>query len=167
MDWQALILTGAAIAGLAAASAAADTGVGNRNGDAAKGSLERQCQAAEKTAPEACACMIEAGREFGLSNAQIAGTLFGAATEEPIAPADRGRLRRARYECVRETMQARLLGEGGAQAQNPASDGTYTARPIRGQPLPSDQYLGQAPDVGTDEMEETPSDDGPCTACER
>lgn len=164
MNWQLLILTGAAISGLATASSA--SGTGDVDGDAAKGSLERQCQAAETSAPEACACMIERGRELRLSDVQIAGVLFGGATGAPINPANIGRLRRARYECIRETMQARMLGDQAAQAQNPAPDGTYNARPIRGRPLPSDQYIGQAPSVGTSETDQEPADDDPCSGDE-
>ena len=140
---------------------------------AAPNPLEQQCRAAERTAPDACPCMIAAGQKLGFSDDQIAGVLMDRATEEIIEPADRGRIRRARFECIRDAMQARFIQEQEARRQSPAPDGTYTARPTRPQPQPSDQYIGQAPNRAADKLEpegdrtddadDNRGDSGPCS----
>ncbi len=170
MQWRTLFLTGAAMAGFAIMP------LGPAYGDhgAAPNALEQQCRAAERTAPDACPCIIAAGQQLGFSDDQIAAVLMDRATEEIIEPADRGRIRRARFECIREAMQARFMQELETRRQNPAPDGTYTARPNRPQPQPSDQYIGQAPnraaDQGepegdrTEDADENHSDSGPCSS---
>ncbi len=110
---------------------------------------------------ELCPCIVTEARGAGVLDAELRTIFaneaeFAASAATSVSGSVQGvnrvqynRFRRARMHCVRQSAMAQMGGGPDAPATGVQSDGSYSARPIPPQPLPADQYIGQAPQTGT------------------